>query len=268
MVISLLKLTLFGIVEGVTEWLPISSTGHLILLEKYIHLNLNESIKEFFLVFIQLGAVMAVVSKYFSRLNPFYINKSIKIRKDKITLWFKIGIACIPVGIIGLLFDEEINKKFYNEKTVAISLIIVGIIFLFAERLIKKRKNDEITYKSAITIGAFQVFSAVFPGVSRSGSTILVANIIGHSKKTATEFSFYLAIPIMLGASVLKLIKMLNNNIAISIQEWSILLYSALVAYLVSILIIKFLTSFVKKHSLKIFGFYRIFLGFLILLLI
>ena len=263
---KILKLTIYGITEGITEWLPVSSTGHLIILEKFIKLNLNPTFNEFFLVFIQLGAVMAVITKFFSILNPIRINKGLKINQKTIKLWIKILIACIPVIIIGLLFDEIINKKFYNVKTVSISLIIVGILFIIINK-VNIKNNSNVTYKNAFIIGLFQVFSAIFPGVSRSGSTIIGAELVGYNREIATEFSFYLAIPIMFGATILKLFKLIKNGIAISIQEIFILIYSALIAYLVSILVINLLTNFIKKHSFKIFGFYRIFLGFLILLL-
>ncbi len=268
MIITLLKLTFYGIVEGITEWLPISSTGHLILLDKYLNLPLNTAVKEFFLVFIQFGAVMAVITTYFKNLNPFFIDKTLKINKNKINLWLKIAIACIPVSIIGLFFDDIINKKFYNIKTVSLSLIIVGIIFLFVEKANKNNiKNNELSTRCAFIIGIIQTFSAIFPGVSRSGSTIIGANLLGYSKESATEFSFYMAIPIMFGASLLKFVKLIKKGIILTMQEIFIILYSALIAYIVSFFIIKFLIKFVKKHSFKLFGFYRIFLGFLILLL-
>ena len=265
---KILKLTIYGIIEGITEWLPISRTGHLIILDRFIKLNLKPTFNEFFLVFIQLGAVMAAFTKFYKKLIPIEINNGIKFNQKTIKLWIKIVIACIPAVIIGILFDEIINKYFYNIKSVSISLIVVGIIFIVISKVKYKKINTNISNKNALYIGLFQVFSAVFPGVSRSGSTIIGAELLGYNRETATEFSFYLAIPIMFGATILKLFKLVNNGITISLQEIFILIYSALIAYLVSIIVINFLTSFIKNHSFKIFGFYRIFLGFLILLLI
>ena len=267
--IEILKAILFGIVEGVTEWLPISSTGHMILLDEFIKLDVTPEFMEMFRVVIQLGAILAVILLYFNKIFPFNFDKKKGqfIKKDIFVLWFKILVACVPAAIIGLLFDDILEAVFYNYKVVAAMLIIFGILFIIIEKRNEKmtpKINDlaEITYTTAILIGVFQLIAAVFPGTSRSGATILGALLIGVSRTVAAEFTFFLAIPVMLGASLLKIVKF---GLAFSRTELAILLVGMVVAFLVSILVIRFLMDFIKKHNFVVFGWYRIVLGILVL---
>lgn len=279
MLLEILKSILFGIVEGITEWLPISSTGHLILVEQFV--KFNEVSPEFWSVFqvvVQLGAIFAVVSLYWNKIWPLTKNKENVIKptgilsyfdKNIMTLWAKILVACIPAAVIGLLFDETFESLFYNPVCIAIALIVFGIAFILVENLNKNKKgtkvketNTQITYKDAIIIGIFQLLAAVFPGTSRSGATIIGALLIGLSRPNAAEFTFYLAIPTMLGASLLKLIKF---GFAFTTIELVILLVGMIVAFIVSLLIIKFLMNYIKKHDFKVFGYYRIILGIIVL---
>lgn len=261
-----LKVIFLGIVEGITEWLPISSTGHMILVDEFIRLNVTESFKEMFFVVIQLGAILAVVVLYFKKLMPFCISdKKIKVKKETFSLWFKILVSCIPAAVIGLLFDDKIDEIFYNSYVVSLMLIIYGIFFIIIEN--KKRKAtvlslDTLSYKTALYIGAFQVLSLI-PGTSRSGATILGAILVGTSRDVAAEFTFFLAIPVMLGASLLKLIKF---GFVFSQNEYLILITGMITAFIVSILAIKFLVSYIKKNDFKAFGWYRIILGVIVLL--
>ncbi|MDD3570429.1 MAG: undecaprenyl-diphosphate phosphatase [Lachnospiraceae bacterium] len=262
------KAVLFGIVEGITEWLPISSTGHLILLDEFVKLNVSASFLEMFQVVIQLGAILAVVVLYWNKLWPFVRkNGEIKIKKSTFLMWCKIVVACIPAAVVGLLFDDKINELFYNYQTVAIALIVFGIMFIVIENKNKHMKPhinsiNEITFNTAIIIGFFQLIAAVFPGTSRSGATIVGALLIGVSRVVAAEFTFLLAVPVMFGASLLKILKF---GAGFTGAEAMILITGMVVAFIVSVLAIKFLMSYIKKHDFKIFGWYRIVLGILVL---
>ena len=266
--LEILKVIFYGIVEGITEWLPISSTGHMILVEKVMPLNVSSEFMEMFRVVIQLGAIFAVLVLYWNKIFPFQLkdkNKSI-IKMDIMNMWFKIVVAIIPAGIIGTLWDDDIDRMFYNYVTVAVTLIIYGILFIFIENR-NKRGNfkitslHQITYQTAIIIGLFQVL-ALIPGTSRSGATILGAILIGVSREIAAEFTFFLAIPVMFGAS---LIKMLKFGFDFSGNEILVLVLGMLSAFVVSIIAIKFLMGYIKKHDFKAFGIYRIVLGILVL---
>lgn len=266
-IIEIIKAIILGIVEGITEWLPISSTGHMILLDQFLKLNVTHAFKQMFIVVIQLGAIMAVVVLYWNKLIPFSFNKRISIKKDTFSMWFKILVACVPAGIVGVLWDDELNDLFYNYKTVAIMLILFGILFIVIENLRKNYKPKinsiaEITYTTAVLIGIFQLIAAVFPGTSRSGATIVGALLIGVSRTVATEFTFFLAVPVMFGASILKLIKF---GLHYSSMEVAILVTGMVVAFLVSIVAIKFLVGYIKKNDFKTFGWYRIILGVIVL---
>ncbi|HBL84552.1 MAG: undecaprenyl-diphosphatase [Clostridiales bacterium GWF2_38_85] len=264
--IEIIKTIVIGIVEGITEWLPISSTGHMILADEFIKLDMSDAFKEMFRVVIQLGAIMAVVVLYFHKLNPFSPKKTKKEKTDTFTLWLKVLVASVPAGIIGVLFDDKIDDLFYNYKTVAITLIIYGIIFI----LIESRKYPEfkvndftaLTYRTALIIGVFQVLSLI-PGTSRSGATIVGAMLIGTSRYIATEFSFFLAIPAMFGASALKLVKF---GFDYTSSEITVLLTGLIVAFVASIIAIKLLIGYLKKHDFKAFGYYRIILGIIVLI--
>lgn len=265
-IIETLKAILFGLVEGITEWLPVSSTGHMILLDEFVKMNVSAEFWKLFLVVIQLGAIMAVVLIYFRKIFPFNFNKAKGpfIKKDIFVLWFKILVACIPAAVVGILFDDFLDKYLYNSYVVATMLIIFGVGFIYIES--KKHKTrvgtlKELTYKDAMIIGLFQLIAAIFPGTSRSGATILGALMIGISRKVAAEFTFFLAIPVMFGASLLKIIKI---GFAFTMIEYWILFVGMLVAFVVSVLVIKFLMSYIKKHDFKIFGYYRIILGILV----
>ena len=264
--IEIIKTIIIGIVEGITEWLPISSTGHMILVDEFIKLNMSDEFKEMFRVVIQLGAIMAVVVLYFHKLNPFSPKKTKQQKADTVSLWMKVIVACVPAGIIGVLFDDKIDEMFYNYTTVAITLIIYGALFIFIE---SRKKHDfkvndftSLTYRTALIIGAFQALSLI-PGTSRSGATIVGAMLIGTSRYIATEFSFFLGIPVMFGASAYKLYKFGFN---FSYGETIVLLIGMVVAFIVSMLAIKFLISYLKKHDFKVFGYYRIILGIIVLL--
>lgn len=272
--LEILKAILFGIVEGITEWLPISSTGHMILLDEFVKLNVSEEFLEMFLVVIQLGAILAVVVLFWKRLFPFQF-KSPYIKMDIIFMWIKIIIACIPAAIVGLLFDDYFNALFYNYQTVAIALIVFGILFIIIENKNKNMKPKiksikDITIPIALVIGMFQLIAAIFPGTSRSGATIVGALAIGVSRTAAAEFTFFLAIPVMFGASLLKIVKyvvfLAKAGLAISGGELIILLVGMAVAFIVSIVVIKFLLDYIKKNDFKVFGWYRIILGVIVLL--
>jgi len=266
--LEIIKAVILGIVEGITEWLPISSTGHMILVDEFLKLNVSSAFKEMFLVVIQLGAILAVVVLYFNKLMPFSFKKGFAVEKDKMSMWFKIIAACIPASVVGVLWDDELNELFYNYQTVSIMLILFGILFILIENYNKGRKPkitaiSEITYETALIIGIFQLTAAVFPGTSRSGATILGALLIGVSRTVAAEFTFFLAVPIMLGASALKLIKFGFNFTDLEIL---ILTTGMSVAFIMSIVAIKFLMSYIKKHDFKVFGWYRIVLGAIVIL--
>jgi undecaprenyl-diphosphatase len=262
--IEILKAVLLGIVQGITEWLPISSTGHMILFDEFIHLNFSDIFVNTFLVVIQFGSILAVVTLFFNKLNPFSTSKSLKEKKETVSLWIKVLISIIPSGIIGVLFDDKIDELFYNPTTVALALIIYGIIMIFIEngkRRPRVRDFSDISYGLAFGIGIFQCL-ALIPGTSRSGSTIIGAILLGTSRFIAAEFSFFMAIPTMLGASALKLLK---AGLQFSAFEWLILGVGSLVAYVVSIVAIKFLLDYIRKNDFKAFGYYRIVLGFIVL---
>ncbi|HHT21429.1 MAG TPA: undecaprenyl-diphosphate phosphatase [Tissierellia bacterium] len=265
--IEILKAILYGIVEGITEWLPVSSTGHLILLEEFIKLDVSQAFWEMFLVVIQLGAIMAVVVIYFKRLWPFETKPKLRIPKDKLDMWLKILVACVPAAVIGLLFDDKIDQLFYHYVPVAIALIVFGIAFLVVEkrnvdRPVRVDSIAEITYRDAIIIGLFQLLAAVFPGTSRSGATILGGIVIGLSRTTAAEFTFFLAVPVMMGASLLKLVKF---GLVFSATEGLVLVVGMVTAFVVSIIAIKFLLGYIKKNNFNAFGYYRIILGLIVL---
>ena len=274
-----LKAIIFGIIEGITEWLPISSTGHLIIFESFMKFkNVSEGFFDMFQVVIQLGAILAVVLIYFKDIWPFtnkkgrgFSNKGLLSHLDKniTNLWGKILVACIPAAVIGLLFDEKFEELFYNSTSVAIALIIFGIAFILIENWHKGKKsriNDilSITYKDALIIGVFQLLAAIFPGVSRSGATIIGALLIGVSRKISAEFTFYLAVPVMFGASLLKIAKF---GLSFTSTEIIALLLGMITAFIVSIFIIKFLMNYIKKHDFKVFGWYRIAIGIFVLIL-
>ena len=266
---EIIKSILFGIVEGITEWLPISSTGHMILLEEFLSLKVSPEFWDVFLVVIQLGAILAVVVLFWGKLWPFSLeNGKLTSSKETWTMWLKILIACIPAAIVGLLFDDFLEAHLMNYIVVAIMLIIFGILFIIVENANKNKQHKinslaEITYTTALLIGIFQLIAAVFPGTSRSGATILGALMLGVSRTVAAEFTFFLAIPVMFGASLLKIVKF---GFAFSGNEMLILLVGMISAFIVSILSIKFLMNFVKKHDFKGFGYYRIALGLLVIL--
>ena len=267
-IIEVLKAIVLGIVEGITEWLPISSTGHMILVDEFLQLNASAAFKEMFLVVIQLGAILAVIVIYWERLIPFSFYKTLTVKRDILSMWLKIIVSCIPAAIVGLLLDDKIHALFYNYQTVAIMLILFGVLFIWIENYNKEKSPkitaiSEITYQTALMIGFFQLIAAVFPGTSRSGATIVGALLIGVSRTVATEFTFFLAIPVMFGASALKLIKF---GLHFTGLEAIILLVGMIVAFVVSILAIKFLTGYIKKHDFKVFGWYRIALGTVVLL--
>lgn len=264
--LELVKVILLGIVEGITEWLPISSTGHMILLDEFIQLNMRPEFKEMFFVVIQLGAIMAVVIQYWSRLIPFKIKGGFRWDMPTISMWLKIVVASIPAAVVGIVWDDEL-QSFYNYRTVATMLILFGIIFIMVENMnrgksAKINSIPEITYKTALIIGVFQMIAAVFPGTSRSGATIVGALLIGVSRVTAAEFTFFLAIPAMFGASLLKLLKF---GFAFTGAELIALLVGMAVAFVTSVLAIRFLIGYIKKHDFKAFGWYRIVLGAIVL---
>jgi len=264
MFLEFLKAVILGIIQGVTEWLPISSTGHMILANEFINLKVSEEFMKMFLVLIQFGSILAVILLYFKKLNPFGFKKNNIKRKETWLIWLKVIIASIPAAVIGLIFDDKINELFFNYFTVAITLIIYGILFIIIEnknRNIKIRNFSNLNYKTALLIGAFQVL-ALIPGTSRSGATILGAVVLGSSRFLAAEFSFFLAIPVMFGASFLKVLK---HGLNFNLNEIVILLTGSFTAFLVSLIVIKFLMNYIKKRSFKIFGWYRVILGIIIL---
>ncbi|MBC8560048.1 undecaprenyl-diphosphate phosphatase [Fumia xinanensis] len=262
---EIIKAAILGIIEGITEWLPISSTGHMILADEFIRLNVSDAFKEMFFVVIQLGAILAVLVLYFHKLNPFSPKKSAGEKKETFSLWGKVIVACIPAAVIGLLFDEKIDELFYNYITVAITLILYGVLFIVIENRNKSRAPKvnalaDLSYQTALFIGMFQVLSLI-PGTSRSGATILGAILIGTSRYVAAEFTFFLAIPVMFGASLLKIVKF---GFDFSGSEIAILLTGMVVAFAVSVFAIKFLMGYIKKHDFKAFGWYRIALGVIV----
>ena len=267
---EILKAILFGIIEGITEWLPISSTGHIILLDEFIKLNVTPEFKELFEVVIQLGAILAVVCLYFKTLFPWGFGKDKEDTKDTLSLWLKIIVACLPAAVIGFLLDDWFESHFFNPETVAIALIVYGIIFIVIENVKKfssreTRSINTVTYKEAFGVGLFQIL-ALIPGTSRSGSTIIGGLLFGMDRKTAADFTFILAIPVMAGASLLKLVKYLKLGLTFSMLEIEILVVASIIAFLVSMVVIKFFLDYIKKHNFKPFGWYRIVLGIIVLI--
>ncbi len=266
-IIEILKVIILGIVEGITEWLPISSTGHMILVDEFIVLNVNPAFKEMFFVVIQLGAILAVVLLYFNKLNPFSNKKSKQEKLNTWDIWFKVVVGCIPAGVLGVLFDDWFDKHFYNGPVVAIALIVYGIAFIVIENKQKDQTPTissfkQLDYKTAILIGVFQSLSLI-PGTSRSGSTIIGGMLLGTSRFIATEFSFFMSIPIMFGASLLKLV---NFGFNFEVIELAYLLIGMFVAFVVSLVAIRFLIRYLKNNDFKIFGWYRIVLGLIVLI--
>ena len=268
-IIEIMKALVLGIVEGITEWLPISSTGHMILVDEFLKLNVSEEFKSMFLVVIQLGAILAVVVLYFKKLIPLDVqNKKLHWKKDTLAMWLKIIVSCIPAAIVGVFFDDELEAVFYNWQTVSAALILFGILFIIIEKRNRGREPkinsiNDISYKTAVIIGIFQLIAAVFPGTSRSGATIVGALLIGVSRSVAAEYTFFLAVPVMFGASALKLVKF---GFDFTSQELVILFVGLVSAFVVSILAIKFLMSYIKKHDFTAFGWYRIVLGAAVIL--
>lgn len=264
--VELMKAAFLGIVEGITEWLPISSTGHMILVEEFIRLNASDAFWEMFLVVIQLGAIMAVALLYFHKLNPFSLGKTKQEKQDTLKVWYKVIVGVIPAAVIGLLFDDWLNEHLYNYWTVALMLIVYGALFIVIEnrnkgRVMKITDFQDLSYGTAFKVGLFQVLSLI-PGTSRSGATILGAIILGTSRNLAAEYSFFLSIPVMFGASALKLVKF---GFIFSGMEVAILLTGMVVAFLISILAIRFLLVYIRNNDFKAFGWYRIILGVLLI---
>lgn len=262
-IIEVLKAILFGVVEGITEWLPISSTGHMILLDEFVKLNVSKEFLDLFLVVIQLGAILAVVVIYWNKLIPLSTKHGLHISRRKCKMWVKIIVASIPAGVVGILWDDVFTKYFYNYQTVAIMLILVGVVFIIIERSNKNKiakidSIDDISYGQAFLIGVFQMIAAIFPGTSRSGSTIVGSLMLGISRTAAAEFTFFLAVPAMFGGSAIKILKYSGG---FNSAEVALLAIGMIVAFVLSIIAIKFLMSYIKKHDFKVFGWYRIILG-------
>ena len=270
MIIELLKAVLFGIVEGITEWLPVSSTGHMILLDEFVQLKVSPEFYEMFQVVIQLGAIAAVILLFFRKLNPFSLKKDKKEKRDTWQLWFKVVVAVIPSAAIGVLLDDWMDEHLYNYVVVAFALMLYGVAFLFVENLNSKKQLKvqsvyELSYGKALLIGCFQCLSLI-PGTSRSGSTILGAILLGVGRSAGAEFSFFLAIPTMLGASALKLLKFVMSGVSATTTEIAVLAVGCVVSFIVSFLVIRGLMEYVRKHSFAAFGVYRIALGAVVLL--
>ena len=269
-IFEILKVIFLGIVEGITEWLPISSTGHMLLVDEFIKMDVSESFKEMFFVVIQLGAILAVVLMFFKKMVPFQFKDKSKpkIKKETFSLWFKVVVACIPGAVITILFDDFIEAHLHTPIVIAATLINYGIAFIIIERgnkkagsRVKMKELSDLTYKDALLIGLFQVLS-IIPGTSRSGSTIIGALLIGVSRVAAAEFTFFLAVPVMFGLSAIKLLKF---GLAFTSAELIILVVGMLTAFIVSVLVIKFLMGYIKKHDFQAFGWYRIVLGLVVL---
>lgn len=265
--VQVIKAIILGIIEGITEWLPISSTGHMILVDEFIQLNMSEEFKEVFLVVVQLGAILSVVLLYFNKLNPFSKRKTLMQKRETWNIWFKVIVATMPAAIIGFLFDDILDELFYNYQTVSIMLIVYGILFIIVENRNRHKRPivnnfQQLTYRTAFIIGLYQIL-ALIPGTSRSGATILGAMLAGTSRSVAAEFTFFLGIPVMFGASLLKLVKFGFNFTGF---EMLILSVGTIVSFLVSVIAIKFLLRYIKKNDFKAFGYYRIVLGIVVLL--
>jgi len=267
--LDLIKTILIGVVQGVTEWLPVSSTGHMILLDELIQLNVSDNFMEMFRVVIQLGSILAVLVLYFNKLNPFALRKTAVEKKDTWQLWFKVVVAVIPSAVLGLLLDDWFDEHFYNEFVVALMLVLYGIVFLFLDKREKRTgmivSTQGISYKTAFLVGCFQVLSLI-PGTSRSGSTIIGALLLGLSRPVAAEFSFFMAIPTMAGASGLKLLKFILEGASISGGEIVILITGCTVAFVVSLAAVRALMDYVRRHTFRVFGVYRVILGAVVLL--
>lgn len=265
--IELLKVIAIGIIQGITEWLPISSTGHMILADELLKLNVSDEFMEMFRVVIQFGSILAVVVLYFKKLNPFAPSKTQAEKRDTWTLWFKVLVGIIPAGVVGVLLDDWLDEHLYNYVTVAAALIVYGILFIIIEKRNKNRSLptktlSELTYKKSLAIGAFQMLSLI-PGTSRSGSTIIGASILGCERPVAAEFSFFMAIPVMLGASLLKLVKF---GFDFTSTELIVMAVGVVTAFVVSIAAIKFLMDYIRKRDFSVFGWYRIVLGIIVLI--
>ena len=267
--VEALKVIFLGIVEGITEWLPISSTGHMLLVDQFLQLNESQDFKDMFFVVIQLGAIMAVVLLFWNKMWPFKrsVNNKIEVRKDVFSIWLKVVVACVPGAVITLLFDDYIEAHFQTPEVIASALILYGIAFILIEIFNRKRKPkietiNDITYMTAFLIGLFQVLS-IIPGTSRSGSTIIGALLIGVSRVAAAEFTFFLAVPVMFGLRAIKIIKF---GFGFTALELCITLLGMLVAFVVSLIVVKFLMNYIRKHDFKVFGWYRIILGVVILI--
>lgn len=269
--IEILKAIFIGIVQGITEWLPVSSTGHMIIANEFVQLDISAGCWDIFEVITQLGSILAVVILFFDKLNPWSKNKDAVMRKKTWSLWFKVVVAVLPAAVIGILLEDWLDEHFYNFIVVAIALVVYGVLFIVIERINKNKKFKiedvyDIDYPTAIKIGCFQVLSLI-PGTSRSGSTILGASTVGVSRTAAAEFSFFLAIPVMLGASTLKVFKAFAlDGLSLNLTEIVVLLTGTAVAFAVSMVAIKFLMAFVKKHSFESFGWYRIGLGIILII--
>ena len=270
---DILVAIILGIVEGITEWLPVSSTGHMILVNQFLDFS-NSTFSEMFLVVVQLGAIMAVVLLFWKKIFPFNLHPDRGegfVKMDIMQMWVKIVVACIPAAVVGVLFDDVIDEMFYNQVVVSGALIIYGVLFILVENWNKGRKPivtsvHDLTYQTVLIIGVFQLLAAIVPGTSRSGATIVGALILGVSRGVAAEFTFYLAIPVMFGASALKLVKSVMDGLSYGPMEITILLVGMFVAFGVSLFVIKFLMGYIRKHDFKCFGYYRIVLGVLVLL--
>lgn len=270
--LDIIKAFLYGVVEGITEWLPVSSTGHMILLEEFVKMDVSQDFWNMFLVVIQLGAILAVVLLYWNQIFPWDLSKKARQekrvnKKDVWMLWAKILVACIPAAIVGVLFDDWLDEHLYNGYVVATMLILFGILFIIIENKNQGKEAviktlEEIDFKTALIIGVFQLIAAIFPGTSRSGATIVGSLMIGVSRTAAANFTFLLAIPVMFGASLLKLVKF---GLAFSGSEVAILVTGMVVAFVISVIVIKFLMSYIRKHDFKVFGWYRIILGIVVL---
>ena len=269
--LEFVKALIIGVVQGITEWLPISSTGHMILVDEFLQLHVTKEFMDMFLVVIQFGSILAVLVLFFHKLNPFSSGKSLAEKRETLNIWGKVIVGSIPAAVLGLLINDFLEEHLYNYQTVALMLIVYGVLFILLENRNNRRRPrihtlEQLDYKTAFLMGSFQVL-AMIPGTSRSGSTILGAMLIGASRFVAAEFSFFLAIPVMFGASGLRIVKYgLETGFAMSGTEWMVLLTGLVVAFLVSLAAIRFLMGFIKKHDFKPFGYYRIVLGLLVLL--
>ena len=268
MFIEIIKSIVLGIVQGITEWLPISSTGHMILVNQFLNLNFDKAFIDLFMVVIQFGSIFAVIVMYFKRLNPLSPDKTVSEKKQVWNMWFKVLAAVVPAAVIGLKFDDVITEYCYNTYVVSLALIVYGILFIIIEnrnKPVRIKNISELSYKTAFGIGIFQVL-ALIPGTSRSGATILGAIMLGLSRETAVEFSFFLAVPVMLGASALKIVKYFMEYGFMGTEELIVLIVGMITAYIISVFAIKFLMHYIRKHDFKIFGYYRIILGIAVLL--